>query len=642
MALGVFSAAAQRYRNSMPTRDIAELEVRLAEASAPPVDSKRRVDALNALAWELRAKDPARGHALAVEARELAALSGYILGQARATRTMAMTIADREQLGAVFRLAEEAKRLFDEANDATGRAGSRDFLASLYEFVGDLAAGLELALDALAIARETGDPVRQGYALSSVGGILAASGDPRAAVERLNEALALFEGVSDLQGISTICTRLCRVFEQAGEREKALEYAERCRATAELTGDEYARWSALTVMARLEKERGHHGEAERLYRAALGSWSWQLGRDLFGVETQVDLGRLLLERGALDEAEREIEDGLGRVLGNSLSRRHEAAAHEALAELCERRGALPKALEHMRKAHELRGELAQQDARSKLAQVELRASLAAARKDAEIHKLRFVELHGMQSQLASAEKTALLAKLAAGMTHELNTPLGVLRSNAKLITAATRRLDVLLAASGELGDEAKKLAAALVASAATTDEATQRIGTIAENIRRFAELDEAERRHFDVRQSVSSALSLLEPTLTENIRVERRLDPVPAVDGWPREVNQALLTVLQNAVDAIDGAGVVTVETSATEEHVLVRIRDNGRGMSEEQARHLFDVAWSRGGTRAKMRLGLSAALATVHKHKGDIHVESAPGRGTALTFRFPIAKPAS
>jgi len=179
----------------MADRPIPELEARLAATSVSPVDPVKRIDALTALAWGLRGSDASRAHALATEARELAIEHDHKLGQARAARTLAMTLRDPEGLRTILDLGEEARRLFDEVNDGPGRAASRDFLASIHEYTGDLAGGLALALDALSIAREIDDPIRQGYALSNVGGILAASGEGDAAVERLNEALQLRQDV---------------------------------------------------------------------------------------------------------------------------------------------------------------------------------------------------------------------------------------------------------------------------------------------------------------------------------------------------------------------------------------------------------------------------------------------------------------
>jgi signal transduction histidine kinase len=344
-----------------------------------------------------------------------------------------------------------------------------------------------------------------------------------------------------------------------------------------------------------------------------------------------------MKQGALTEAARELHDALSRAEGDSVSIVTESAAHEALAELCEQQGELASAIHHLRKAQALREKIAQRDARNKLAQVQARAAIEAAKKDAEIHKLRFVELHAMQSQLVEAEKMALLGTLAAGAAHELNTPLGVLRSNTQLSATAIERLLALVREQGQVGTQVTKLAVVLESCKQSTEQAVQRLSAVTQSFRQFTQLDQAERRAFDVGEGLESALALLEPAISAEIRLERRFEKVPPIEGWPRQLNQAFMTVLQNAVEAIDAAGVVSVETSRTKDHVLVRVRDNGRGMSADQAAHLFDMAWSEEGGRTKMRMGLCAAHATIRKHGGEIDVQSAIGQGTTMTFTFPI-----
>jgi two-component system NtrC family sensor kinase len=190
---------------------------------------------------------------------------------------------------------------------------------------------------------------------------------------------------------------------------------------------------------------------------------------------------------------------------------------------------------------------------------------------------------------------------------------------------------------GELEVQATKLASVLKTCSETNAEAMERITSIVQSLRRFTELDLAELRAFDVSEGVDSALVLLKPTIPEGIKLERRFENVPKIEGWPRELNHAFMTVLQNAAQAISGEGVITVETRATADTVLVRVIDTGRGMSEEQAAHIFDVAWAEDGIRTTMRLGLSAAYSTVQKHGGTIEVQSVVGQGTTVTFSFPI-----
>jgi signal transduction histidine kinase len=389
-------------------------------------------------------------------------------------------------------------------------------------------------------------------------------------------------------------------------------------------------------MAEIEHVRGRPADAERLYRESLSALQTDTAKALMGSGIQVSLARLLIEQGAHAEAARELEDALGKIEGNSVSIVTEADVHDVFAVLREKQGDLASAIAHLRRAQSLREHILQRDARNKLARVEARNTVEAAKKDAEIHKLRFVELHRMQSKLVEAEKMAIVGTLAAGAAHELNTPLGVLSSNVQLSATATQRLLALV--KGE-GDQAAKLAAVLESCRHSTEQAVKRIGEVAESFRRFTQLDQAELRRFDVRECLESALALLEPGVPKSIVLERRFTDVPQLEGWPRELNQAFLTVLQNAVQAIDGSGVVSVETSATPDHVVVRVRDDGRGMSQEKAAHLFDMAWSEEGARTKMRMGLCAAQATTRRHGGEIEVQSTLGAGTTVTFLLPVAR---
>ncbi len=611
---------------------LEELESQLTRASQGPRDSVERIDALNALAWELRNADLTRANSLASEARQRAIESRYKLGQARAARTMAMTARDSEGLRTMYRLAEEAKDLFDEVGDGPGMAASRDFLSTLREFLGDLAGGLELALDALSIARSIGDPVRQGYALSSVGGILAASGEPEVALDRLREALGMFEQVGDPWGTGTILNRLAKVSLGAGQHREALEYARRCHELAVQLQDDFGRWAGLSVMADVRSALGELEEAESLYREALRTLEMPLARDVVGAETQLRLGQLLLRRGAVAAAKLELEDAVRRVRDDSVSFVTEALLHETLADVAEGEGDLRGALDHLRRAQALRGQISKHDARNKMAQVEVRAAMEAAKQDAEQQRLRFAQLSGHQSKLVEAQKMDLLSRLAAGTAHELNTPLGVLQSNFELIRNAASRLAAELP---EGHARLEKLGSVLASCAETTQQAMLRIGSLAQQFQRFTQLDQAEQQRFDVREGLESALSLLSPTVSRQVTVRRRFEDVPPIVGWPRELNQAFFTVLQNAVEAVGRSGEVTVETFCEDGRVVVVVRDTGPGMSPERAERLFELGWSEKGTRAKMALGLSAAYATVHKHNGSLVAESELGRGTAIIFRF-------
>lgn len=622
--------------------ELAELEARLAALESAPQDAgnggtRARVDALMDLAWALRMVERQRANALASEARELSVALGYALGQARAARVLAMTISSERGLGEVFALAEEARTQFDNAGDRAGSAAARDFLASMFEYVGDYATGMELAQEALRIAREIDDPVRQGFALSNVGGILAVTGEVPRAFDSLREALTLFERARNSEGIQRICSRLTALCRDSGDTEAALGYARRLLELAEQRGDHTDRATALAALGDVALDQGDREDAERLFRESLAAYPEEQTVAVLGVATQVKLGRLLAERGAYTEAEAELQRALERVLWVGLSPADEARVRLALAEVAERQGDLPRVVSQLRDVIRVNERVAQREMRDKVTQLEMRAELTAARNAAEFHRLRFVELQEMQSKLVAAEKMAQLGALAAGTAHELNSPLGVLRSNLDVHERAALRLQrALTTLDGAAREQADQVFSTLATCTRTSAEAVARIAEVAAGYKRFTQLDLAEKRVFDVVEGLASAVTLLRPNVPERISFELCFAPVPPVEGWPGQLNQAFMTVLLNATGAIDELGTVTVRTTSRAGAVVVEIADTGRGMSEHEVEQLFEVGFAADGKRTKMRFGLSAARAAVLRHGGTIEVESAPGQGTTFAFVLP------
>jgi len=609
------------------------LEAALQAASSGP----ERTRALNALAWELRSQDVARAHALALEARDLAKGAEDVREQARATRTMAMTIRDLAQLPDVFRLAEEARMLFDQTDDLAGRAAARDFLASIREYVGDYAGALELALDALRIARRIDDPIRQGYALSNVGGVLAASGDVEAGVERLQEALRLFEEAGSSDGITAISSRLSRVLEQAGRSEEARTFAEKCLELAERRNDQWLFGNALAVLADLERGAGRLDQAAAHFERGLNGLTEEPVRTIQGAELLVGWGRVSIAQARWAEAQAQLDEALARIGADGMSVVTETAAHDALSEVHEQEGRHELALHHLRRAQALRQETARKEAQSLRAQVQMRAAMEAAEKEAELQRARYAELRAMQSKLIEAEKMAILGKLAAGTAHELNSPVGVLKSSLDLLRSCVDRRVTGRRTLDEA--EAARVQIAVESAHRSGAEALARLGRIADSYRRFTKLDEATHQRFDVREGLESAIALTEASLPEAVRIERRFEEVPVILGWPRELNHGFLTVLQNAVDAVGDAGRIEVVALGRPSQVWVEIRDDGRGMSESLVAELFELDVGFEGQRAKMRLGLPATKSTVERHGGRLEVESELGKGTCIRFVLPSAR---
>ena len=172
-------------------------------------------------------------------------------------------------------------------------------------------------------------------------------------------------------------------------------------------------------------------------------------------------------------------------------------------------------------------------------------------------------------------------------------------------------------------------------------DAGRRLSKIVESLKSFTRLDQADFQLADVREGIESTLSLLEPQWGERIRVVRELGDVPAIESYPTELNQALMTLLVNAGEAIEDEGTITVKTTRENGYVRITASDTGRGIPEEGLATLFDVGFAEKGSRIRLHVGLANVQAVISKHHGEVTVESTLDKGTTFEIRLPIKQTA-
>lgn len=124
------------------------------------------------------------------------------------------------------------------------------------------------------------------------------------------------------------------------------------------------------------------------------------------------------------------------------------------------------------------------------------------------------------------------------------------------------------------------------------------------------------------------------------ITIERVYQDLPELFGNPRELGQALSTIVTNAIEAIEGAGTVRVLAEHVDGEIRIAIIDSGRGVPEAELGGLFDVALRKGDRRVAASFGLPAAQSVAHRHGGRIHVDSEVGAGSRFTLHIPVAAP--
>lgn len=258
----------------------------------------------------------------------------------------------------------------------------------------------------------------------------------------------------------------------------------------------------------------------------------------------------------------------------------------------------------------------------------------------------FEDLQDHQAEVVSSARLATLGSLTAGIAHELDTPLGSLRSNLDTLQRSLNRLQDILADErvdeSEL-DDIRRIVRAVDGIMDTNELAVDRLVELVESLRTFARPDRSERDRVDLHEALEETLALLQHELRDGIRVSREFGDLPLVECYPAKLNQAFMNLLVNACHAIEDEGEIAIRTSAADGRVEVRIEDSGRGISPEHLGRIFEPGFTTKGSRVGMGLGLPITRQVVEEeHRGGISVESEPGEGTRFTLRLPVELPSS
>jgi signal transduction histidine kinase len=118
--------------------------------------------------------------------------------------------------------------------------------------------------------------------------------------------------------------------------------------------------------------------------------------------------------------------------------------------------------------------------------------------------------------------------------------------------------------------------------------------------------------------------------------VVKKYNKIPEICCYPGDLNQVFITLLSNAVQAIENKGTITIRTSTDTTNVYVQISDSGKGISPEKLKTLFDFSFTTKDTRVGMEIGLVSAYNIIQKHKGELKVESEVGKGTTFIIILP------
>jgi two-component system, NtrC family, sensor kinase len=235
----------------------------------------------------------------------------------------------------------------------------------------------------------------------------------------------------------------------------------------------------------------------------------------------------------------------------------------------------------------------------------------------------------LEAQLSQADKLSSIGLLAAGVAHEVNTPLAVISSYTQMLS---KQLQGDPQKSGLLEKITRQ---------------TFRASEIVNNLLNFSRTSGSEIGDVDVNKVIADTLALLEHQFkVAKVEVENVLAPkLQPIQGNPGRLQQVFLNLFLNAKDAMPGGGKLRVATT-NGESVCVSVSDTGSGIAPEHIQRIYDPFFTtktspREGQARGTGLGLSVTYGIIQEHAGKIRVESNPGAGTTFTLDFPLSRKA-
>lgn len=280
-----------------------------------------------------------------------------------------------------------------------------------------------------------------------------------------------------------------------------------------------------------------------------------------------------------------------------------------------------------------------------------------AKKSAQLERA-LDDLREAQAMLVHREKMAALGQMTAGVAHELNNPLAYVKNNHYLVSQGVRELlelinlfgeglDTLESTQPELFDaimqriqdvDLPRLGERLPRLLMSVGEGLDRSIGLVKGLRTFSRLDEAEVKTVDLNESLRSVVEFAGFLMKENdTAFSAGYGELPPVVCAPGQLNQAVMNVLTNAVQAAGPGGAVRLTTLVAGGEALISIADDGPGVPEEFVDRVFDPFFTTRPVGEGTGLGLSIAHTVVAEHGGRITLGDAPGGGAVFTIHLPL-----
>ncbi|MEM8487582.1 MAG: tetratricopeptide repeat-containing sensor histidine kinase [Bacteroidota bacterium] len=595
---------------------------------------------------------------------------GYELGVASSLALKGYALTMFSKYDKALPLLNKALKLIEPLNNPHVACKIVGSIANVHTSLGDLDKALSYGNRTLELLKLSGDKEQEGWVLNGFGMAFEEVGQLDQAFQYYQQSLQVFKEIGHDTGIGRALTGIGSTYQKKGSYLEALPFHEESLQRFHAANNKIGEARALNDLGSIALEQGEIDKAQALHTQSL-----EIRRAIKHRQSQstslFNLGKVYIAKADYDTAIELLEAAMDIAREVNI-RTREVQIHEVLSSAYEQAGNLEKALHHFRTHTQQKESLFTEELNRRFATIEVSHELDRAEKEAEIERLKNVELReknqqletllselkNTQSQLIQTEKLVSLGNLTAGIAHELKNPLNFVNNFAELSVELMSELDEALtsytaADKTELPAEVGELLTTLRFNTGKVNEHGKRADKIVRSMLEHAGGREGAKEALSINDLLKDYSKLAYHGMRAadrsfQVNIEHRFMPDnPVIDGVSQDLGRVFLNLLNNAFyttqkkagkNLPDYIPTVIIETLQAGEYLSVRIHDNGEGIPEKHRQRIFEPFFTSKPSGSGTGLGLFLSYEIiVQGHAGELLVESKSGKGSIFIVNLPL-----